>query len=206
MPKTKPFDEYSSEYDRWYIENQNIYNSELNALKSFIPPGLDGVDIGVGTGRFAEPLCIKTGVEPSHYMAEIARSHGIKVLNGVAEKLPIGNTEFDFALMVTTICFFDDVAKAFKEAYRILKSDGFLAVAFIDKESDLGRLYEKRKQNNKFYKNATFYSVKKVTELLINAGFKNFEYAQTVYNQENVLHELESGYGRGSFVVIKASK
>lgn len=175
MPKIMPFDEYSNEYDNWFIKNQNIYNSELNAIKSFITPGLYGIEIGVGTGRFAKPLCVEMGVEPSNYMAKIARSREIKVFDGVAENLPIGDAEFDFTLMVTAICFFDDVKKAFKEAYRILKHDGFLVVAFIDKESELGRFYEGHKQNNKFYKNATFYSVKEITDLLISEGFKNLE-------------------------------
>ena len=206
MPKIKAFDENCKEYDRWYAENQNIYESELNAIKRFIPSGLYGVEIGIGTGRFAVPLNIKIGVEPSISMAEIARSHGINALNGVAESLPLGNREFDFALMVTAICFFDDVGKAFREAYRVLKDNGFLVVAFIDKESELGKLYEKHKQNNAFYKDATFYSIKEVTDFLKAAGFKNFEYRQTVYSLENILHEVEQGHGRGSFVVIKAAK
>jgi len=206
MPKTQPFDEHSGKYDRWFIENQNIYTSELNAIKSLIPPGLYGVEIGVGTGRFANPLCITTGVEPSHHMAEAARSHGIKVFEGVAENLPIGNAEFDFALMVTAICFFDDVKKAFKEAHRILKSDGFLVVAFIDRESALGLLYEQNKQNSEFYKGAAFYSVKEVTDFLIAAGFQSFEYRQTIYSTENTMHEVKPGYGSGGFAVVKAMK
>lgn len=206
MPKIKPFDEHSAEYDRWYIENQNTYASELNAIKSLIPPGLRGVEIGVGTGRFAKHLDISIGVEPSHFMAEIARSNGIKVLDGVAESLPIGDAEFDFALMVTVICFFDDVEKAFKEAYRVTNSKGFLVVAFIDKESELGGSYEKHKKDSEFYQDATFYSVNEVTDFLARAGFQSFEYRQTVYSPENTLHNVETGYGRGSFVVVKASK
>jgi len=206
MPKIKPFDENSKEYDRWYTENNNIYTSELIAIKSFLPQGVSGIEIGVGTGRFAVPLDVKIGVEPSKNMAEIARSHGINVLNGMAENLPLGNGEFDFALMVTAICFFDDVRKAFKEAFRILRDNGFLVVAFIDKESELGKLYEKHKQNNQFYKDATFYSVKEVTDLLIDTGFKNFEYKQTVYSLENIIHNVDTGFGRGGFVVIKATK
>lgn len=206
MPKIKPFDEYSKEYDSWYTENQNIYASEVNAIKSFILPGLYGVEIGSGTGRFAVPLGVRIGIEPSDNMAEIARSHGINVLDGIAENIPLGSGDFDFVLMVTAICFFDDVGKAFKEAYRVLKYNGFLVVAFIDRDSELGKLYEKHKHNNEFYKDATFYSVKEVTDLLTEAGFKNFEYRQTVYSLENILHEVEQGHGRGSFVVVKAAK
>lgn len=206
MPKTKPFDKYSKEYDSWYFENQNIYTSELNAIKSFLPSGLHGVEIGVGTGRFASALGVNTGIEPSNNMAEIARSRGVKVLDGVAENLPLNSGEFDFVLMVTAICFFDDVEKAFKEAYRVLKDKGFLVVAFIDKQSELGKLYEKYKENNEFYKDATFYSVKEVTDFLKAAGFNSFEYKQTVFTQDNIVHNVETGFGNGGFVVAKATK
>jgi len=39
----------------------------------------------------------------------MARDRGIKVIHAVAERLPIKDSQFDFALMVTTICFLDDV-------------------------------------------------------------------------------------------------
>lgn len=206
MIKAASFNKNSSEYDIWYTENQNTYASELKAVECLIPQGLQGVEIGIGTGRFAKPLGITIGVEPSRPMAEIAKTHGINVLEGVAEQLPIEDCAFDYALMVTAICFFDDVKKAFQEAYRVISKKGFLIVAFIDKESDLGILYEKHKQNNVFYRNATFYSVSEVTNFLSQAGFQSFEYRQTVYSTENTIHEVKPGYGSGSFVVVKAIK
>lgn len=206
MSKIKAFDEYSEEYDSWYNENYNIYMSELNAIKSFISPELYGIEIGVGTGRFAVPLGVGVGIEPSKTMAKIARNHGINVFEGTAENLPLNCNEFEFALMVTAICFFDDVKKAFKEAYRILKDTGFLVVAFIDKDSELGKLYEKYKHNNEFYKDAIFYSVKDVTEYLVSAGFKNIEYKQTIFARDNIIYDIEAGFGKGGFVIIKATK
>ena len=205
MSKDKPFDENSIDYDNWFKKNQNIYASELNAIKGFIQPGLYGVEVGVGTGRFAIPLGIQIGIEPSNNMAKIARNRGIETLCGTAENLPLPSNVFDFILMVTAICFFDDVKKAFQEARRILKNNGFIVAAFIDGESDLGKLYKQYKKNNTFYKDATFYSASDITDLLNQAGFGEFEYRQTVYNTENILHEVKDGYGNGGFVVIKAS-
>ena len=206
MSKTKPFEESSVEYDNWYVENQFIYLSELNAIKSLIPQKKKGIEIGIGTGRFALPLGIEVGVEPSRMMADIARERGIHVLEGVAEQLPVKSDTFDYALMVTADCFFDDVQAAFKEAYRILKNDGFLIVAFIDKESNLGQYYEKYKRGNKFYKDATFHSVSEVTGFLKQAGFRSFDYNQTVYGTENIMYDVKNGYGSGGFVVVKAAK
>ncbi len=47
-----------------------------------------GVEIGVSTGRFAEPLGIEIGVEPSKRMRETAKKRGIQVVGGIPEKVP----------------------------------------------------------------------------------------------------------------------
>ena len=101
----------------------------------------NGIEIGVGTGRFAAPLGVKRGIEPSRPMAELARKKGVEVTSGVAEKLPFGDGEFDFALMVTTVCFLDDMDLAFHEVHRVLRPGGPFLIGFIDRESPLGREY-----------------------------------------------------------------
>ena len=207
VAKIESFDKYSKEYDEWFIENQDIYQAELNVIKSLIPSDASGVEIGVGSGRFALPLGIKIGVEPSNKMAEISRKKGIQVYEAVAEQLPFNNKTFDFALMVTTICFVDDLVKSFKEAYRVLKNDGFIIVGFVDKESKLGKRYQLKKEASRFYRNATFYSVNEVMDLLTKAHFEDFLIKQTVFSsRSDELNHVENGYGKGSFVVIKAIK
>jgi len=207
MVKIESFEKYSKEYDEWFIRNKNIYLAELNAIKSFIPSGKSGVEIGVGSGRFALPLGIKVGVEPSKKMAEISRNRGIQVYEAVAEKLPFNDNNFDFVLMVTTICFVDDLAKSFQEAYRILKNEGFIVIGFVDKESKLGKQYQLKKEESKFYRNATFYSVKETISLLREANFTDIVIKQTVFSgQTDKIDLAENGYGVGSFVIIKAIK
>jgi len=88
---------------------------------------------------------------------------GIEI--GVAEAIPFGDSTFDFALMVTTICFVDDLEASFKEAHRILKHNGCLTVGFIDRDSAIGRLDQQHKEDNVFYRVATFYSVPELTWL-----------------------------------------
>lgn len=99
-------------------------------------------------------------------MADIARSKGLQIINASAENLPFDNGSFDFSLFVTTICFLQDVEKSFKEAYRITRSPGFIVVAFIDKNSSIGKLYREKKKKSSFYKDAHFFSVKQVVNLL----------------------------------------
>jgi len=135
MNKKSVFNKHVLEYDNWFDQNNEIYNSELLALKEVIPANKKGLEVGVGTGRFAEPLGVEFGVEPSEAMALIALKRGIKVIKGFAEELPFKDNSFDFVLFVTTICFLDDIFKAFKEANRVLKEDGEIIIGLIDKNS-----------------------------------------------------------------------
>jgi len=207
MARIKSFEKYSKEYDEWFIKNKNIYSAELNAIKSLVPSSKLGVEIGIGTGRFALPLGIKVGVEPSKKMAEISRKQGIKVYEGVAEKLPLGDKKFDFVLFVTTVCFVDDLTKSFKEAHRVLKTNGFILIGFVDKKSELGKRYQLKREKSKFYKDATFYSAEEVIDFLRKTKFEDMIIKQTVFPRSSArLDSIEDGYGKGSFVIIKANK
>jgi len=68
------FDEHALEYDRWFDRQPDIYQAEVRALQTFVPPVGIGIEVGVGTGRFALPLGINLGVEPSTQMARLARA------------------------------------------------------------------------------------------------------------------------------------
>jgi len=207
MAKIEVFEKYAAEYDAWFHENRNIYLSEINALKEFISDNKNGLEVGVGSGKFAFPLGIKTGIEPSFQLAERSRKLGINVINAVAENLPFTNEVFDFVLMVTAVCFFDNIDQAFKEAFRILKQKGAIIVAHIDKDSQLGQQYQFNKEKSKFYKDAAFYSVNEITYYLQKAGFSDFDYRQTVFVCQNErVQAVKHGFGDGSFVVIKGIK
>jgi len=174
MAKVEPFEEYASQYEDWFERNKFLYESELRAIREQLPKSGKGIEIGVGSGRFAAPLGIKLGVEPSRKMRELAQSRGIKAIEGVAEKLPFHNSQFEFTLMVTTICFVDDIHTSFQEAYKVLKPGGYLIIGFIDKESSIGKSYQQRKKKSVFYRIATFYTVDEVVSNLKKVGFKNF--------------------------------
>ncbi|QFZ55336.1 class I SAM-dependent methyltransferase [Oceanihabitans sp. IOP_32] len=205
--KIKVFDENALDYDNWFERHNTAFQTELLAIKQAIPLHKKGIEIGVGTGRFAEYFGITDGVEPSENMTQIAEQRGIKVIKAVAEDLPIKSESFDFALLVTTVCFLNDIPKAFSEIRRILKPKGEIIVAIIDKNSALGKKYEAKKAKNKFYKDAHFHSTEDITAWLTQAGFHKFEYWQTLFKENSEqIEEPKEGFGKGSFVVIKAQK
>lgn len=206
MTKITVFDHQPADYDAWFERHHDLYQAELAAVRAAVPASGHGVEIGVGTGRFAVPLGISIGIEPSPGMAELARQRGVEVLEGVAEALPLADNSFDYALMVTVVCFLDDVLTAFREAWRILKPGGTLVIGFIDRESELGRSYEQKKEQSVFYRDATFYSVSDLVVLLNKAGFGDFSYRQAQFPGESPDVTVRDGYGAGGFVVIQTHK
>jgi len=209
MMEKEPFETHTDEYEEWFEKNRFVYEAELRAVKELLPAKGESIEIGVGSGRFAVPLGIRLGIDPSLKMAEIAVKRGIEVHEGVAEDLPFGDSRFDFALMVTAICFLNDVKTALRETYRILKPGGALVIGFVDSTSPVGKKYERYKAENKFYREASFYSADEVVSLMTDAGFKNFTFTQTIFRDLKDIDNTEvvkEGYGKGSFVVIKGEK
>ncbi|MGC8932904.1 MAG: class I SAM-dependent methyltransferase [Candidatus Methanodesulfokora sp.] len=205
-----PFDVYYNEYDEWYERNRFAYLSELKALEIEIPKGKRGLEVGVGTGRFAGPLGVSFGVDPSVNMLRMAREREVEVVQGRGEELPFFDGIFDYVLMVITICFLDHPDTVISEIRRVLKPNGLIIVGIVDKESFLGKYYiEKKERGSKFYRNARFFSVNEVAELLERHGFRKKKVVQTLFDLPERLKGVEEpreGFGEGGFIVIIAEK
>jgi len=209
MNQNNVFEKYAEEYDEWFDVHPWVYQSEVQAVKMLLPQSGKGVEIGAGTGRFSIPFGITVGVEPSREMAEIAKNKGMTIYNAKAENLPFGDNAFDFVLMVTTICFLEDPLQALKEIGRILRPAGKIIIGMLDKDSPLGKLYEMKKNDSKFFRYADFYTVKQVFEWLKIAGYNDIHILQTIFHKPEEITALEpirDGYGEGLFVVISAQK
>ena len=202
-----PFDKLAEEYEAWFVENKILFQSELLTLRQVVPVNKKGVEIGIGSGIFAEPLGIRYGIDPSEKMLEFARKRGLEVQKGVAENLPYERESFDFAVFITSICFIDDPDRAIQEAFRILKNQGEIIIAILDKETRFGRFLERDKKKSQFYKYARFYSVPEVRELLEKNRFSVSQILQTLENPaSSTIENPKEGHGTGSFVVIKGEK
>ena len=201
------FEEAAIEYDEWFETHEWVYKSEVEAIKNLIPETGEGIEIGVGTGRFSVPFGIKVGVEPAKAMAEIARKRGIHVYEAKAENLPFHANSFDFALMVTTLCFLEDTFHALKGIKRILKPTGKIVIGMLDEDSPPGKLCEEKRKKSKFYKDARFYSVNQVLDWLKKLKFNNLQTVQTIFKNPSKIQSIEpveEGFGKGLFVVISA--
>ena len=208
MAKAEILEKDIDAYERWFHDHSLAYVSEIKAVQALLPKGGEGVEIGAGTGRFAAPLKIRQGVEPSAAMAAIARRRGVEVAEGTADKLPFEDGRFDYALMIAALCVVDDPGAALREAHRILKPDGVLVVGLIDRERPLGESREQKGKSICWHDTACF-SAAEVVALMKEAGFHDFAFAQTIFQPLELIAEVEpvrAGYGEGAFVAVRGVK
>jgi len=201
-----PFVRFAVEYDEWFERHPWAYRSELDAMARALPKGR-GVDIGSGTGRFSAPFGAVVGLDPSKPMLRLAVERGLQVVQGRAENLPFRDRAFDFALMVTVLCFVSDPLAALREAARVVREGGSLLVGILDRDSPLGRRYEAGAEGSRFYRDARFLSADETLDLLEQAGCRVESTFQTIFSDPAGLtapEPVREGHGDGLFAVISA--
>ncbi|MEA1928947.1 MAG: class I SAM-dependent methyltransferase [Candidatus Auribacterota bacterium] len=206
---SNPYEFYPREYDRWYDKNRPAYLSELECIKESIPSAGVGLEIGVGTGRFAAPLGIEWGIDPIREMLLQVREHGVRVIQGDGSILPFNPESFDYVVMVTVLCFLSFPKQIIEEAHRVLKDDGRLIVGFVDRESYLGKIYQAKKSKSRFYRDAKFYSVREVLQLFPSFNWGDIEIRQTLFEsvgETDAVQSSREGWGEGGFVVVLGRK
>lgn len=208
-----PFDEQAAKYDAWYdTKGKLAFEIELAALtpllKDLPQPWLE---VGVGSGRFAERLGIEVGVDPSEKLLELARKRGIQVNNASGENLPFADGSFGTVFLLTTWEFLPEPLTVLREIYRVLGPAGRFVNGYLDREGKWGKSYlVKAQQEHPIFKYARFDSYQTVVALTRQAGFEIDRTVSTLFQgpeETVVIEEPKVGYFSGaSFVVVVARK
>ncbi|NJN25761.1 MAG: class I SAM-dependent methyltransferase [Cyclobacteriaceae bacterium] len=206
VTKSNPFDKIAEEYDQWYVDYKYSFLSELEAIKYFIPASGVGIEIGVGTGRFAVELGIRHGIEPSQAMAAMAMQRGVDVMICTAENIPLADESYDFAVMVAVDPFVDDIEQVYREIFRILKPGGKLVVGTLHRDGAKAQKYMNM-TDSEVYMHARFHTVGETIDQLKKNGFSGFETCQTLFAMHpDIIEKPLPGHDRGSFIAIEAIK
>jgi ubiquinone/menaquinone biosynthesis C-methylase UbiE len=196
------------QYDEWYDTHQSLYQTEIKALEKVMPSGW-GLEIGVGTGRFASPLSVPYGLDPSFNMLKLAKQRNISVIQGFGENLPFKNESFHYVLIVFTIELVDDPPHFLKEAVRTLKKDSTLILGIMDRNSLWGEFYEQKAAQGESYAGFSFLTPEEILEIFKNIDVEFEEAFQTLFQTPPDIKDIEQpkrGFGKGGFVVLTAIK
>lgn len=167
------FDREAARYDAWFDspDGRPLFRAEVEAVRRLLR-GLPTpwLEVGVGTGRFAETLGVPFGVDPAPGALHLARRRGIHVALARGEALPFPDRRFGAVLLIVTLCFAEPHG-VLAEAKRVLEPAGGLIVADILRDRPWGQWYLRLKEaDHSFYRNATFYTFEELEHLLAGAG------------------------------------
>jgi SAM-dependent methyltransferase len=210
---TSLFDSLAKSYDAWFEEKGKlIFAIEVNAFKEVLPSlPKPWLEVGVGSGRFAQALGIETGIDPSAKLLKIAKGRGIKAFRARGEEQFFNKETFGTVFLIVTLCFVDSPLAVLHEAHRILKPKGKIVLGLVLRESPWGQFYlAKKEEGHRFYKYATFYSYQEVASLLKRSSFTTEKVISTLFQRPNEVQETESPREQFSpeagFTVVVASK
>jgi len=210
-PEPSPFDSLADRYDSWYDGKGRVaFEIELAALRPLLPElPKPWLEVGVGTGRFAQALGIPLGIDPSPALLVKARQRGIETLYGEGEELVFRAGSFGTVFLLTTWEFLSDPSKVLRECRRVLAANGRLVNAYLDRDGKWGASYvERGRQGHPLFSHARFDRYDDVKRLTEQAGLEVVKTVSTLFQGpgEAVAGEdPRPGFVRGaSFIVLVA--
>jgi len=215
MPPERPFNSLFEAYDAWYEREPgcSLFGIEAAALKEMMT-GVAGpsIEIGVGSGRFAQFLEIPYGLDPALQPLKIAKGRGVRCLGADAVSMPFKDEKIGCCLLMVTLCFVTEPLKVLKEVYRILKPDGIVILGMVLRKSPWGADYlKKAEKGHPFYTLATFQTHNEILALLSDAGFQAPEVASTLFQPPQMpsyrAENSRKGYfAEAGFTIYRAAK
>jgi ubiquinone/menaquinone biosynthesis C-methylase UbiE len=143
------FDDQAAVYDRWFATplGQLVDRVEKEAIFALLPEvkGLRLLEVGCGTGNISLALAHRgarvVGLDASGPMLARAqdktRQEGLAItcIKGLASHLPFADESFDGVLCILALDFMTDREMVLQEMARVLRPEGFVAVAVLKRFS-----------------------------------------------------------------------
>ncbi|MBS1435073.1 MAG: class I SAM-dependent methyltransferase [Oscillospiraceae bacterium] len=232
MMKPK-FDGYAAQYDAWFMENDNLFQSELRLFQTALGDiaGKRVLSVGCGSGLFESMIDCSgiEGIEPSHDMGAIAQKRGVNVIAfGAIEDAELEENAYDVIYLNGSSSYMEDLTRAFGVCKKALKPNGKFVSLDVPKESAFGFMYLLAKAVGTFDHPSldgvmpklpyplelccagVWHSTEEKIDALKALGFHDFDFYQTLlrnpmYTNE-VVEDVVPGYQSGGYVAIIAHK
>ena len=227
------FDGYAAQYDSWFMENENLFNSELLLLKKVLGDitGKRVLSVGCGSGLFESMIDHSNieGIEPSRDMGAIAEKRGINVIAySTIEDVDLEDDAYDVIYFNGSSSYIVDLAPVYKKCAKALKKGGKIILLDVPKESAFGFMYLLAKAVGTFdhpslngvmpavpyplelVTSGVWHSTEEKIHVLQDIGFHDFHFYQTLLQNpmytNNKVEEVVEGYTSGGYVSIIAEK
>jgi demethylmenaquinone methyltransferase/2-methoxy-6-polyprenyl-1,4-benzoquinol methylase len=138
------FNETAPHYDgvnRLFSLGSGAWYRRRSLLRAGLRPGFEVIDVAVGTGLLAQEIVAitgrgrdVTGIDLSEGMLAAARRKlDIRLIQGMAEQLPLAAESADFLTMGYALRHVSDLVGAFREFHRVLRHGGTAVILEISK-------------------------------------------------------------------------
>ncbi|NLJ94378.1 MAG: methyltransferase domain-containing protein [Clostridiaceae bacterium] len=189
-------------YDSWYDQNKEIFEAEVQAIRKVLPENCKpALEIGGGSGRFAEALDLDKIVEPAEKLAAKAIKRKVDVVDAYAEDLPFEEAMFSTVLFLTSLEFVNDTEQAIAEAFRVLKPNGSLIIAYLNASEEVAQQMKTDSDESVYYEDANFLTKEKIGKLLENHSAKIVDIASVQVSDKGI--QLSSD-DNGIYTVVRA--
>ena len=111
------FDGYAAQYDAWFMENENLFQSELRLFQKVLGDiqGKRVLSVGCGSGLFESMIDCSgiEGIEPSRDMGAIAEKRGVNVVAfGAIEDAELEENAYDMIYLNGSSSYMEDLTRA----------------------------------------------------------------------------------------------
>lgn len=227
------FDGYAAIYDEWFMENENLFMSELKLFLKVLGNTSNKriLSVGCGSGLFESYIdnTVVEGIEPSMDMGSIAQKRGINIIKyGLIEDIELPDNTYDIIYFNGSSSYIENLMPVYEKSLAALKKGGKLILLDVPKESAFGFMYLLGKSletyNHEFLENTMpkvpyplalasagiWHSTEEKINALKYLGVEKFLFYQTLiknpmYTNEEPEEVLE-GYKSGGYVAIVAEK
>ena len=157
------FDGYAAQYDAWFMENENLFQSELRLFQKVLGDiqGKRVLSVGCGSGLFESMIDCSgiEGIEPSRDMGAIAEKRGVNVVAfGAIEDVELEENAYDVIYLNGSSSYMENLTRAFDvckkaldQTLHVLGSEGLdFLQGTINIETVLDENPEEREEADKF--------------------------------------------------------
>ncbi len=189
-----PFDAAAGDYDGWFDgDGKLIFETEVAALDQVLA-GLPRpwLEVGSGSGRFADLLEIETGVDPSAGMLRLAMGRKPSALRARGEQLPFADASFGAVFIIVTLPFVEWPLSVLRETRRVLQPEGKMVLAEIPRTSSWGKLHEtEAEEGHPIYRRASFRSYPDLINVIERGSFALEKIVSTLVQPPGKVSEVE---------------